>query len=161
MCKHPGLTSDVSKLALLLLFLTGRWQCQSVVSSCVREPQKRTQPLPRPGGPARQTSAQPGRAGASMEDDPSAVGAAPFASVYDPHSEGTYPDFLPSGTPNFSSNVFSQPDAAVRMASAMAAASRLGRTSWTLIRCAPCKMVAVTAAKEALARRSTGTSTPL
>jgi hypothetical protein len=108
MCKNPGLTSDVSKLAFLLLFLTGRWQCQSVVSSCVREPQRDTQPLPRPGGPARQTSAQPGRAGASMDDDPACPGlpwerrrCGTFCFCYDPHSEGTYPDFLPSGTPSF------------------------------------------------------------
>ena len=44
------------------------------MSSCVREPQNRIQPLPRPGGPARQTSAQPGRAGASMDDDSACPG---------------------------------------------------------------------------------------
>jgi hypothetical protein len=72
-------TSDPT--ALLLFCLTGRWKCQSLISSWVREPQKRTQPLPRPGGPARQTSAQPGRAGYQWMMITSAVGAAPFASA--------------------------------------------------------------------------------
>jgi len=45
-------------------------------SPCARASQKRSQPLSRPGGPARETSAQPGRAGINPEDDLSAVGAA-------------------------------------------------------------------------------------
>jgi len=47
------------------------------------------------------------------------------------------------------------------MASAIRAASRAGRTSWTRTMWAPLRMVAVVAAREALARAETGASDPL
>jgi len=65
----------------------------------------------------------------------------------------------------FRGNVFRPSDplqasAAAKTASAMAAASRAGRTSWTLTTCAPARMVAVTAAMDAFPRLSTGTLLP-
>jgi hypothetical protein len=50
--------------------------------------------------------------------------------------------------------------AASRTASATAAASRVERTSCTLTSAAPARMAAVTAARDALPRHPTGTSTP-
>ena len=97
-------------------------------SPFAREQQKRTSPLPRPGGPPAKRKPSPEGLGINPEDDLSAVGAAPFWVLYITHTS--------NGPLNISNSTALLPNLISKMGHNMILSNKINSTTNRLIRIA-------------------------